>query len=115
MTRFELATPRPPDAYSNRTELHPELCKSDVFPKSDAKVLPFSGPCKHFRDFFQKKCVFGCFCPLLGRARAPKCSVEDVTMPRDTTKKDAFKNERIFLLNNVSSMKFESGNQCVSK
>ena len=25
MTRFELATPRPPDAYSNRTELHPEL------------------------------------------------------------------------------------------
>ena len=24
MTRFELATPRPPDAYSNRTELHPE-------------------------------------------------------------------------------------------
>ena len=24
VTRFELATPRPPDAYSNRTELHPE-------------------------------------------------------------------------------------------
>ena len=24
MTRFELATPRPPDAYSNRPELHPE-------------------------------------------------------------------------------------------
>ena len=23
MTRFELATPRPPDAYSNRAELHP--------------------------------------------------------------------------------------------
>ena len=25
VTRFELATPRPPDAYSNRTELHPEV------------------------------------------------------------------------------------------
>ena len=24
VTRFELATPRPPDAYSNRTELHPD-------------------------------------------------------------------------------------------
>lgn len=24
MARFELATPRPPDVYSNRTELHPE-------------------------------------------------------------------------------------------
>ena len=25
VTRFELATTRPPDAYSNRAELHPEL------------------------------------------------------------------------------------------
>ena len=25
VTRFELATLRPPDVYSNRTELHPEL------------------------------------------------------------------------------------------
>ena len=25
MTRFELATTRPPDVYSNRAELHPEL------------------------------------------------------------------------------------------
>ena len=25
MTRFELATPRPPDVYSNRAELHPEI------------------------------------------------------------------------------------------
>ncbi len=43
MTRFELATPRPPDAYSNRTELHPELCfsqgKAPFFSKSDAKLL----------------------------------------------------------------------------
>ena len=26
VTRFELATTRPPDAYSNRAELHPERC-----------------------------------------------------------------------------------------
>ena len=26
MTGFEPATSRPPDVYSNRTELHPELC-----------------------------------------------------------------------------------------
>ena len=28
VTRFELATPRPPDVYSNRAELHPELFES---------------------------------------------------------------------------------------
>ena len=28
VTRFELATPRPPDVYSNRAELHPELIES---------------------------------------------------------------------------------------
>ena len=27
VTRFELATTRPPDVYSNRAELHPELCR----------------------------------------------------------------------------------------
>ncbi len=27
MTGFEPATSRPPDVYSNRTELHPELCE----------------------------------------------------------------------------------------
>ena len=27
MNRFELSTPRPPDAYSNLTELHPEKGK----------------------------------------------------------------------------------------
>lgn len=27
MTRFELATTRPPDVYSNRAELHPESLK----------------------------------------------------------------------------------------
>ncbi len=26
VARFELATPRPPDVYSNRAELHPDLC-----------------------------------------------------------------------------------------
>ena len=32
MTGFEPATTRPPDAYSNRTELHPECgCKSTHF------------------------------------------------------------------------------------
>ena len=36
MTRFELATTRPPDVYSNRAELHPEKflwCKdNNIFP-----------------------------------------------------------------------------------
>ena len=27
VTGFEPATSRPPDVYSNRTELHPELCE----------------------------------------------------------------------------------------
>ena len=30
VTRFELATTRPPDAYSNRAELHPALCISTL-------------------------------------------------------------------------------------
>ena len=30
VTRFELATPRPPDVYSNRAELHPELSESST-------------------------------------------------------------------------------------
>jgi hypothetical protein len=33
MRRFELPTPRPPDVYSNRTELHPE--------NEGAKVMGF--------------------------------------------------------------------------
>ena len=41
MTRFELATTRPPDVYSNRAELHPELvlrCKdNNKFPKCATK------------------------------------------------------------------------------
>ncbi len=59
MTRFELATPRPPDAYSNRTELHPErafskraLLRNGVFPKSDAKLLLWFELCKLFLIFF---------------------------------------------------------------
>ena len=41
VTRFELATPRPPDAYSNRTELHP-----------DRKVIPIQELTKFFCNFF---------------------------------------------------------------
>ena len=43
MTRFELATTRPPDVYSNRAELHPDekmRCKdSDIFFKT-ARLIP---------------------------------------------------------------------------
>ena len=48
MTRFELATTRPPDVYSNRAELHPELvlrCKDNN---------KFS----NYANIFQKKCNF---------------------------------------------------------
>ncbi len=31
MTGFEPATPRPPDVYSNRAELHPEDTPCDTF------------------------------------------------------------------------------------
>ena len=53
MTRFELATPRPPDAYSNRAELHPEQ-----------SVLPFESGCKgkpyvaNRQTFSEKNCAF---------------------------------------------------------
>lgn len=32
ITGFEPATPRPPDVYSNRTELYPERCDQGAFP-----------------------------------------------------------------------------------
>lgn len=32
ITGFEPATPRPPDVYSNRTELYPERCNQGAFP-----------------------------------------------------------------------------------
>ncbi len=58
MTRFELATPRPPDAYSNRTELHPELAfskkalpRGGVFSKSDAKLIHSCQSSKLFKFF----------------------------------------------------------------
>ena len=38
MTRFELATPRPPDAYSNRAELHPAVY---AFFKATANIQLF--------------------------------------------------------------------------
>ena len=59
MTRFELATPRPPDAYSNRTELHPEhRPERGFFRFAGAKVLVFFDACKFFPTFvadFAKK------------------------------------------------------------
>ena len=36
MRRFELPTPRPPDEYSNRTELHPEL--NSIFLKMAVQI-----------------------------------------------------------------------------
>lgn len=39
VTRFELATPRPPDVYSNRTELHPET--ANYFRNCGANVVCF--------------------------------------------------------------------------
>ena len=66
MTRFELATPRPPDAYSNRTELHPETWAQKekdwvLFRFAGAKVEIFFDTCKLFRTFvpkFSSKSVF---------------------------------------------------------
>ena len=56
VTRFELATTRPPDAYSNRAELHPEILFQSISAsfrgalvfKSDAKLRPFDELCKFF-------------------------------------------------------------------
>ena len=52
VTGFEPATTRPPDAYSNRAELHPVVlfngCKSTYL----------RGICKIFRCFFAQKNVF---------------------------------------------------------
>ena len=42
MTGFEPAATRPPDAYSNRAELHPAV----PFQKSVAKIMQFFGYCK---------------------------------------------------------------------
>jgi hypothetical protein len=51
MTRFELATPRPPDVYSNRTELHPDVLLQGFFPKSNAKIATLLFICKLFPLF----------------------------------------------------------------
>ena len=48
MTRFELATTRPPDVYSNRAELHPEL----VLRCKDNNNFPNNA------NLSQKKCNF---------------------------------------------------------
>lgn len=65
MTRFELATPRPPDAYSKPTELHPDRTISRFLPKSDAKLLLFLLTCKCFDKKVQKKDIYGVFCGFL--------------------------------------------------
>ena len=49
MTRFELATTRPPDAYSNRTELHPAFILN-----ASAKIYILRLMCKYFANIFQK-------------------------------------------------------------
>ena len=60
MTRFELATPRPPDVYSNRTELHPEL----LLLNADANVVRFFLSCKFFADLFAHCPTFRIFAPI---------------------------------------------------
>ena len=45
VTRFELATTRPPDAYSNRAELHPVAFRS-------ANIVYFSQIVTFLQDFF---------------------------------------------------------------
>ena len=58
VTRFELATSRPPDAYSKPTELHPErfaLCPQALRPsflKASAKLMLFFLSSKFLEIFF---------------------------------------------------------------
>ncbi len=45
VTRFELATSRPPDAHSNRTELHPEVAKlepTDILSETNWGLASYS-------------------------------------------------------------------------
>ena len=39
MRRFELPTPRPPDAYSNLAELHPELFSNPVQKYKSLRII----------------------------------------------------------------------------
>ena len=53
VTRFELATTRPPDVYSNRAELHPELCRSKTLVRfRSANIVTFFILLKFFVFFF---------------------------------------------------------------
>ena len=60
MTGFELATSRPPDVYSNRTELHPDFVRAKValiFEKPKVFVFflaahGFAIEVEHIHDFF---------------------------------------------------------------
>ena len=54
ITGFEPATPRPPDVYSNRTELYPDRCLLRFSLKSDANLRLFFYPRKSFPNFFKK-------------------------------------------------------------
>ena len=63
MTRFELATPRPPDAYSNRTELHPDwlfglILIILVAPRQTQASLVCIRFTQDFRKAMQRYCHF---------------------------------------------------------
>ena len=59
MTGFEPATTRPPDVYSNRAELHPEVHMREKLLVWDCKYSVHFSLRKTFSSFFQKKdCTF---------------------------------------------------------
>ena len=76
VTRFELATPRPPDVYSNRAELHPELFRKlhwgiTVRFRTAKITIIF-----YFKTFCPKNCennchlsIFGLLPAILGRKK----------------------------------------------
>ena len=65
VTRFELATTRPPDVYSNRAELHPELCRSKTMVRFRSANIVTIFIMRNFFSiffaFFYQKCVLCSF------------------------------------------------------
>mgnify|MGYP006897821006 CR=1 FL=1 len=55
MTGFEPATTRPPDVYSNRAELHPEVHSRENLSFGTANIEFFFYSAKPFGFFLQKK------------------------------------------------------------
>ena len=55
MTGFEPATTRPPDVYSNRAELHPEVHSRENLSFGTANIEFFFHSAKPFGFFLQKK------------------------------------------------------------